>query len=201
MQAACPRQQEELPAAGPRQQQELPAAGPRQQQELQAACPRQQEELPAVGGSSMQAIIVDCPAVGPLQQQDSSRPELATVGHHQLQDSSRPELDDQAVVEPHLDLSRPAVSEPQQIAGGTTPTRGKRTRGKGVPVRQYCLQFKGNNSTKWDGKEIVVETDWLEGLYSPEELLEGKEVLLPYPAKGGKTHEWKAVITSTEGEL
>ena len=32
--------------------------------------------------------------------------------------------------------------------------------------RKYRVRFQGNNSKKWDGKDIVVDGEWLESLYT-----------------------------------
>ena len=96
--------------------------------------------------------------------------------------------------------SQLATDQPLPTDPPTSKKRVLRSPAFGPTVKQYCLMFQGNNSQKWDGKEIIVETDWLESLYKPEDLQEDKTVSLPYPMKGGETQLWLAVITSTEGE-
>ena len=58
----------------------------------------------------------------------------------------------------------------------------------------YLIEYNGNNSKRWDGKKIIVDGEWLRSLYSTEELVIGKELKLPWKAKGGKVVEWKAVL-------
>lgn len=59
---------------------------------------------------------------------------------------------------------------------------------------KYYVQYYGNSSKRWDGKVIVVDGSWLEGLYAPSELVPGKELSLPYTKKGGVVQNWKAVV-------
>lgn len=62
------------------------------------------------------------------------------------------------------------------------------------PVRRYFVKFEGNNSKRWDGKEIELQGEWLESLYSTEELTPGKKLTLPWPGKGKKVTEWNVVV-------
>ena len=34
-------------------------------------------------------------------------------------------------------------------------------------VKNICIRFEGNNSKRWDGKEILLETSVLEDMYEP----------------------------------
>lgn len=57
-----------------------------------------------------------------------------------------------------------------------------------------CIRYEGNSSARWDGKEVLIDREWLETLYPPSLLVEGKEVCLPYPQRDGKVDEWKGII-------
>ena len=54
-----------------------------------------------------------------------------------------------------------------------------------VPKR-YFVRFEGNQSKRWDGKEVELDGGWLESLYTPQELTTGSELSLPWPGKGKK---------------
>ena len=60
--------------------------------------------------------------------------------------------------------------------------------------KRYFVRFEGNQSKRWDGKEVELDGGWLESLYSPEELETGSELSLPWPGKGKKVTNWKVVI-------
>jgi hypothetical protein len=62
------------------------------------------------------------------------------------------------------------------------------------------LRYIGNNSKKWDGKEILVEAETLMDDYTPEDLVEGKVLQLPWKGKGGKMRQWNLVVSSMGGE-
>ena len=61
----------------------------------------------------------------------------------------------------------------------------------------YCVRFEGNNSKRWDGKQIMLEREWLESLYSQEDLCPGKVVELPWEQKGAGCVKWRAVIVDS----
>lgn len=50
--------------------------------------------------------------------------------------------------------------------------------------RRYFVKFEGNESKQWDGKEVELDGEWLESLYTQEELATGKSLTLPWPGKG-----------------
>ncbi len=52
------------------------------------------------------------------------------------------------------------------------------------------VQFEGNSSKKWDGKQFTVDGDWLEEVYNKLELCPGRIIDLDY----GET--WRAMIVS-----
>ena len=87
-----------------------------------------------------------------------------------------------------------------------TPTSRKtrssgRRGGSSKQCTEYVVRFKGNQSAKWDGKEIVVDGDWLEELYAKDELCTGRIVQLPWESKKGKSVDWKVMIVSAPGLL
>ena len=64
--------------------------------------------------------------------------------------------------------------------------------------QKYCIRYTGNSSKRWDGKEIWVDGEWLEGLYKPSELTDGHRIRLPWQGKRGHVTYWDAVIVDTE---
>ena len=57
---------------------------------------------------------------------------------------------------------------------------------KGPQHARVCVEFINNNSKQWDGKQIWLESEWIEELYSLEELTPGATLTLPWPGRGGK---------------
>ena len=55
---------------------------------------------------------------------------------------------------------------------------------------KYCVKYQNNNSKRWDGLEIWVDSEYLE---SPSLLVPGFEVSMPWKGKNATT-PWKAVI-------
>ena len=62
-----------------------------------------------------------------------------------------------------------------------------------VPKR-YFVKFEGNQSKRWDGKQVELDGGWLESLYSQEELAPGKQLTLPWPGKGKNVTNWNVVV-------
>ena len=62
---------------------------------------------------------------------------------------------------------------------------------------KYCVRYEGNQSKRWDGREITLDGAWLESLYRPAELIPGKQLSLPWHGKGGRVQSWKAVLISS----
>ena len=60
--------------------------------------------------------------------------------------------------------------------------------------KKYCVRYEGNNSRKWDGREIMLDGNWLEELYEPSQILPGMPVRLPWPKKHGGIEYWLGVI-------
>ena len=65
--------------------------------------------------------------------------------------------------------------------------------------KEYIVKFEGNNSKKWDGREINLDGEWLESLYDPKELTSGKQLRLPWPEKEEKY--WNAVLMEPKQEI
>ena len=92
----------------------------------------------------------------------------------------------------------PAPAAKPSVIGTDQPERSARKRRKpGTPATvkcpDYVVKFKGNGSQQWDGKEITVDTEWLEELYDKHELFPGRVVELPWE-KNGRAIGWKGVI-------
>lgn len=63
--------------------------------------------------------------------------------------------------------------------------------------KRYIVRFEGNNSKRWDGKEIWIEAEVLDELYSEAELVHGAEITMPWRSKGKITH-WKAIFVDPD---
>ena len=63
-------------------------------------------------------------------------------------------------------------------------------------VNHYCVRYEGNNSKRWDGKEIWLEATVLDELYEPTQLTYGSHVSIPWKGKGGRISYWNAVIVN-----
>ena len=67
------------------------------------------------------------------------------------------------------------------------------------PAQKYVLRYTGNHSKKWDGKEIILDRDYLQSLVEEEsELVPGGNVKLPWTKRGGGKEVWNAVIVSEQ---
>lgn len=106
-----------------------------------------------------------------------------------------PTTSDAVVASPPARLS-PKSSTPMSCSASegitplTTTTEPQRS--------SYVVRYEGNSSKRWDGREIVLDGSWLELLYQPSELVNGKRVCLPWMAKGGKVKNWNAVVVGSE---
>jgi len=49
------------------------------------------------------------------------------------------------------------------------------------------VRFEGNNSKKWDGKEVWLDPYVFDELYDPKELLHGAKLSVPFKVRGGKS--------------
>lgn len=63
---------------------------------------------------------------------------------------------------------------------------------------KYLVRYQNNSSKRWDNKEIWLDAEWLEELYSPSQLVPGFEVKLPWASKGGKISYWNAVVADPQ---
>ena len=64
--------------------------------------------------------------------------------------------------------------------------------------KQYVVRFEGNNSRKWDGKEVWVDPEVLDELYDSSELFHGAKIKYPWRGKGGKITHWNGVFVDPE---
>ena len=46
--------------------------------------------------------------------------------------------------------------------------------------QQHIVRFKGNNSKRWDGKEVWLDTEVLDELYDSNKLFDGANVIVPW---------------------
>ena len=70
-----------------------------------------------------------------------------------------------------------------------------------APPTAYCVRYEGNGSKRWDGKSILIDAETLLMSYTREELVVGKEVVLPWKSKTKGTEYWKAkIIDNSEKE-
>ena len=60
-------------------------------------------------------------------------------------------------------------------------------------AQRHLVRFEGNNSKKWDGKEVWLDPYVLDELYDPKELLHGAKLSVPFKGKGGKITHWNAI--------
>ena len=58
---------------------------------------------------------------------------------------------------------------------------------------KYCVKYEGNNSKRWDGRDIWIDADYMEELYDPSTLVPGYKVVLPWQQKNSTTH-WNTVV-------
>ncbi len=65
--------------------------------------------------------------------------------------------------------------------------------------QKYCFEYINNDSKRWDGKQVLVNDEWLETLYKPEELTVGKKLRIPYPVKrSSEVVYWNAVLVDPQ---
>ena len=61
------------------------------------------------------------------------------------------------------------------------------------------LRFEGNQSKRWDGKEVLIDYDWMKEQIDATQLFLGNAINIPWPIKGGETQIWKGVVVSVDG--
>ena len=59
-------------------------------------------------------------------------------------------------------------------------------------IKNYCICYENNGSKRWDGKEVLVDKELLEELYT--DIRPGMQIQLPWTGKKGKTTLWYAVV-------
>jgi len=91
-----------------------------------------------------------------------------------------------ATAETAASVETPALETPavETVTSVETPS-GSSTTAHAVKARQYCVRYEGNSSKWWDGREILLDGEWLESLYEPSELVPGKELSLPWQGYWG----------------
>ena len=99
-------------------------------------------------------------------------------------------LHEGASIQPLTSEEKPqSVAVPHEQPSSAKPIVKKKkhmTRSQAVDqtqCKEYIGRFKGNNSKLWDGKDIVLDADWVEEIYSKEELCPGRIVKLPWEGK------------------
>lgn len=103
---------------------------------------------------------------------------------------------------PELAMVRARAGTAAGPEGNGAAAKGKRRRPRTTTgndelppsKRNYYVRYQGNSSKRWDGKQIVVDGETLESLYPVEELVPGKDVVIPWPKKGGEIENWKGVL-------
>ena len=77
----------------------------------------------------------------------------------------------------------------------TANVSGKRTRKRrrankrtntDEATRNICIRFEGNQSKRWDGKEVLVDYEWVKEKVDATQLLPRSTVNIPWPIKGGE---------------
>ena len=83
-----------------------------------------------------------------------------------------------------------------------TPSKSKRAkRMKGTStseVKNICVRFEGNQSKRWDGKEALIDYDWIKEQVDTTELLPGNAISIPWPNKGGDIEYWKGIVVNVD---
>ena len=127
-----------------------------------------------------------------LQVQPSIPDQAPTTSQQQVPSAPTPEQ-----LAPVEESSAKQGESPQASVSAIKKRQkpGKFTAQK-LESREYSLQFKGNDSQQWDGKVIRVDAEWLEELYSQQDLFPGRVAELPWDGKDGKSVGWKGVIVS-----
>ena len=92
-------------------------------------------------------------------------------------------------------MGEPQEAESTQLSTQTGPVKTYQTRSStGCSKKEshdYVLRFKGNDSRKWDGKNVTFDGEWLEETYDKAELCPGRVLDIPYNGRG-----WRMVVVS-----
>ena len=150
---------------------------------LQTPEPTSEVEQPVAVSNTKGATPAEYIEPNPTAVSDAK--DTKSADQHLATDETNPSeaVSDASAAEHH-------TSNPDE-AENPKPKRQKRTPGKqSKHFKEYAVVFKGNGSSKWDGKEISVDGEWLEDLYGAAELFPGRVVQLLW----GETN-WKAVVS------
>ena len=72
------------------------------------------------------------------------------------------------------------LKEGQESNKRSHRTPGSREKAATTEVNtSYCIRYENNASTRWDGKELLVDKSWLDELYPASEIYAGKQIQLP----------------------
>jgi len=63
-----------------------------------------------------------------------------------------------------------------------------------MALNSYVVRFEGNDSRKWDGKEVYEDKEVLDELYDSSELVHGAKISYPWRLKGSKLTHWNAIF-------
>lgn len=121
------------------------------------------------------------PAASPASLPHADDATVACLSDSSKSESATPELQNTVTD------SGPIASKRQKRSGKSTTAKAQ---------KEYTIKFKGNSSGRWDGKVIAVDAEWLEELYSKEELGPGRIIELPWEGNDGKTVDWRAMIVT-----
>ena len=65
--------------------------------------------------------------------------------------------------------------------------------------KNICVRFEGNQSKRWDGKEVLIDYDRMKEQIDATQLFPGSAINIPWPIKGGETQICKGVVVSVDG--
>lgn len=78
--------------------------------------------------------------------------------------------------------------------------RGTKSSTSTNQARNLCVRFEGNQSKRWDGKEVLIDYDWIKEIVDVTKLVPGNTVTIPWPtAKGGDIQNWRGVVVNIDG--
>ena len=77
----------------------------------------------------------------------------------------------------------------------TKRAKGSNKRG----FKNICVRFEGNQSKRWDGKEVLIDYGWIKEQIDTTQLFPGSAINIPWPIKGRETQIWKGVAVYVDG--
>ena len=83
------------------------------------------------------------------------------------------------------------------MASSTKNTSNLQT-GVGVKPKHHGVRYEGNNSNRWEGKEIWLEVTVLDELYESTQLTHENQVTILWKGKGSRISYRIAVIVNPE---